>query len=382
MQIHPIVESLLEECVSVRRELHRIPEPGFEERKTQSYLMSYLMRLAPDSIEKIADTGVKAVFYAEHPTGTIAFRADMDAIRTTETTGAEYASCHPGKMHACGHDAHMAMVLMLAKLVSERREQLHVNVVLLFQPGEEGYGGAKRMVEEGALQNPAVDRIFGFHVWPTVPKGKIALRWGPMMAQTSEFDITVDGLSAHGASPQMGVDAIVTAAELISMLQTAITRNTDPHQDALLTIGKISGGSARNVIADHVVMNGTLRSFSNDVYAHLTERIVSMGQGLEMATGARIKYKELMHYPCVDNPRYLVEDFYRLVDMEDVLIAEQVMAGEDFSFYQQKAPGLFIFLGVEGGKNTVPLHNCNFDFDEDAMLLGIEIYRRILGIGA
>lgn len=381
MQIHPVVESLFEECVRVRRELHRIPEPGFEERKTQSYLMSYLMRLSPDSIEKIADTGVKAVFYAEHPTTTIAFRADMDAIRTTETTRAEYSSQHPGKMHACGHDAHMAMVLMLAKLVSEHRKELHANVVLLFQPGEEGYGGAKRMVEEGALQNPTVDRIFGFHVWPNVPKGKIALRWGPMMAQTSEIDIIVDGLSAHGASPQMGVDAIVATAEFISMMQTAITRNTDPHQDALLTIGKITGGTARNVIADHVVMNGTLRTFSNEVYDHLTERIVSMGKGLELATGARVEYKELMHYPCVDNPRYLVEDFYHLVDMEDVLIADQVMQGEDFSFYQQKVPGMFIFLGIEGGKNTVPLHNCNFDFDEDAMLLGIEIYRRILGIG-
>ena len=253
--------------------------------------------------------------------------------------------------------------------------------MLLFPPGAEGYGGAKRMVEEGALQNPAVDRIFGFHVWPTVPKGKIAIRWGPMMAQTSEIDIVVDGLSAHGASPQMGVDAIVATAEFISMMQTAITRNTDPHQDALLTIGKITGGTARNVIADHVVMNGTLRTFSNEVYDNLTERIISMGKGLELATGARVEYKELMHYPCVDNPRYLVEEFYHLVDMEDVLLAEPVMQGEDFSFYQQKVPGLFMFLGIGGGRNKVPLHNCEFDFDEDAMLYGIEIYRRILGIG-
>ena len=201
MQIHPVVGSLFEECVRVRRELHRIPEPGFEERETQAYLIDYLTGLAPDCIEKLADTGVKAVFYAEHPTATVAFRADIDAIRTTEMTGLEFASQHPGKMHACGHDAHMAMVLMLAKLVSEHRRELNVNVVLLFQPGEEGYGGAKRMVEEGALQNPAVDRIYGFHVWPTVPKGKIALRPGIMMAQTGEIDIIVEGLSAHGASP-------------------------------------------------------------------------------------------------------------------------------------------------------------------------------------
>ena len=381
MQIHPVVESLFEECVRVRRDLHRIPEPSFEERKTQSYIMSYLMRLEPDSIEKIADTGIKAVFYAEHPTTTIAFRADMDAISTREATGVEYASQHSGKMHACGHDAHMTMLLMLARVVSEHRKNLRANVVLLFQPGEEGYGGARRMVEEGALKNPSVERIFGFHVWPTVPKGKIGLRWGPMMAQTSEFDIIVKGMSAHGASPQMGVDAVVAAAELINMLQTAITRNRDPHQDALLTIGKINGGTARNVIADKVVMNGTMRTFSSEVYDQLTERIISMGEGMERATGAKVEYKELMHYPCVDNPRYLVEEFYQLIDMQDVKIVEPVMAGEDFSYYQQKVPGLFLFLGIEGGKNSVPLHNCKFDFDEDAMLMGIEIYRRVLGIG-
>lgn len=381
MQIHPVVGSLFEECVRVRRELHRIPEPGFEERETQAYLIDYLTGLAPDCIEKLADTGVKAVFYAEHPTATVAFRADIDAIRTTEMTGLEFASQHPGKMHACGHDAHMAMVLMLAKLVSEHRRELNVNVVLLFQPGEEGYGGAKRMVEEGALQNPAVDRIYGFHVWPTVPKGKIALRPGIMMAQTGEIDIIVEGLSAHGASPQLGVDAIVATAEFISMLQTAITRNTDPREEALLTIGKITGGTARNVIADRVVMNGTIRAFSPDVFEKLTRRICEMGKGMELAAGVRVEYKELISYPCVKNPESLAEECYQLVDKDDVLLAEPVMQGEDFSFYQQKVPGLFMFLGIGGGRNKVPLHNCEFDFDEDAMLYGIEIYRRILGIG-
>lgn len=381
MQIHPIVGALFEECVRVRRDLHRIPEPGFEERATQAYLIEYLKTLSPDRVEPLADTGVKAVFFADCAKETVAFRADMDALRTYEDTGAEYASLHEGRMHACGHDAHMAMVLMAAKLVSEHRGELGVNVVLLFQPGEEGYGGAKRMVEEGALQDPPVDRIYGFHVWPTVPKGKVALRSGTMMAQTGEIDITVEGLSAHGASPQLGVDAVCAAAQLIGMMQTAITRNIDPREEALLTIGKIAGGTARNVIADRVVMNGTIRAYSAEVFEKLSQRLIEMCKGMELAAGVKVTYHQPMGYPCVSNPASLVEHFDTLMEKEDLLLAEPVMQGEDFSFYQQKVPGLFLFLGIGGGKNTVPLHNCKFDFDEDAMLLGIEIYRRILGIG-
>ena len=210
------------------------------------------------------------------------------------------------------------------------------------------------MIQEGALENPHVDRIYGMHVWPTVTAGKVGVRWGPMMAQTCEFDMLVHGKSAHGASPQMGVDAIVCAAELITVLQTAITRNVDPHQDVLLTIGKIQGGVAHNVIADEVKLSGTLRVFSPAVYEQLRQRVGSMVQGLSMATGAKFEFKELMHYPCVNNPRPLVEDFYTYLDsMEDVELVEPVMAAEDFAYYQQSIPGLFVFLGIQGGKRMM-----------------------------
>jgi len=380
MQIHKEVAQTLDRCIKYRQELHKIPEVAYEEIETSSYLRKKLETFAPDKLETLVGTGIKAVFMAKDPISTIAFRADMDALDITELRYTEYTSLTEGKMHSCGHDGHMAMLLVLADLISKHRDNLKHNVVLLFQPAEEGKGGAKRMVEEGALKSPDVDKIYGFHLWPDIPKGKLGIRWGPMMAKTCEFDVTVRGVSAHGASPQKGVDAIVSASAFITLLQSTITRNLDPHHDALLTIGKITGGTARNIIADEVVLNGTLRVMNQDVFDQLLARLSHMANGLAMATGARYEIRELMEYPCVDNPRDMVEDFYRYIDMDDVILTEPVMAAEDFSFYQEEVPGIFIFLGIAGGKNNAPLHNQYFDFDEDALLYGIEVYCRILGL--
>ena len=368
------------DCLKLRQSLHKIPEIGFQEFKTSAYVRRKLEQTWPDSIESLAGTGFKAVYYTPGAAETIAFRTDMDGLNTEELCDTPYKSTNPGKMHGCGHDGHMTVLLLLAKLISEHRHQLKVNVVLLFQPAEEGKGGAGKMIAAGAMDNPKIDRIYGLHLWPDVPKGKFGMRWGPLMARACEFDIAVHGLSAHGASPQKGVDAVVAASTLITLLQTAISRDIDPHKDALLTIGKIAGGVARNVIADEVIMNATLRVFEQQVYDQLMHRIYSMADGLAVATGARFEITELMHYPCVDNPRDMVEDFYRYLDAEDIVLIDSVLAAEDFSCYQEKAPGMFFFLGAGGGKNSAPLHNGLFDFDEDALLYGVEVYRRLLGI--
>ena len=378
MQLHPQVAALLDEALSIRQDLHKIPETCFEEHRTQAYLLEKLAIYKPDHVEKIASTGVKAVFYTPGARETIAFRADMDGLKTQELNSVPYCSTLDGFMHACGHDGHMTILLLLAKLLDSLRSTLTRNVVLLFQPAEEGQGGAMHMIQEGALQSPSVDRIYGLHLWPSVEKGKIGVRWGAMMAQTLEFDVVVHGKSAHGASPQLGVDAVVAAAELITFMQSVITRNVDPHQDALLTIGKIQGGVARNIIADQVTLNGTLRVFNPQVYEDLERHMRAMLSGLELATGASFELNRLMHYPCVDNPRRLVEDFYRYVSMADVVLVDPSMAAEDFACYQQEIPGLFLFLGVGGGKNTQPLHNSQFDFDEDTLLVGVEVYGRLL----
>lgn len=380
MLIHDEVSALLDYGTETRRALHRIPEVGFELYKTHQYIMDELTALNPDLLDSLADTGVKAVWYAKDARETIGFRADMDGLNVLEQNETDYISTHVGKMHGCGHDGHMTMLLMLAKLIAKHRDELKYNVVLLFQPAEEGWGGAAAMIEDGALENPHIDRIYGIHLWPTVPKGKIGIRWGHMMARSCEFDIYAQGVSAHGASPQMGVDAIVASAELIAMLQSAITRSVDPHQDALLTIGRITGGSARNVIADRVEMNGTLRVFSSEVYDNLMHRIHAMTEGVALATGAKFEVYERIQYPSVDNPRPLVEDLYTYTGMEDIVLIEPAMAAEDFACYQQQIPGIFMWLGIQGGKNNQPLHNCRFDFDEDVLLVGVEVYRRLLGI--
>lgn len=378
MELHPQVAALFERCVKYRRELHRIPETCFEETQTQAYLMDALRTLSPDVLEPVARTGIKAVFYAKEPRSTIALRSDIDGLHTAELNETDYVSQHEGRMHACGHDGHMTMLLGIATLISQNRDALQHNVVLLFQPAEEGQNGARYMIEDGVLDNPKVDKIYGFHLWPAVPKGKIGVRWGALMAQTLEFDILVHGKSAHGASPQLGVDAIVAAAELITYVQAMIARNVDPHQDALLTVGRINGGVARNVIADFVEMNATLRAFNPSVFEDLDTHMHSALQGLELVSGAKFEFIRKAFYPCVENPRYLVEEYYDLVGREDTVIAEPAMAAEDFACYQQKVPGMFIFLGVGGGKNAYPLHSGHFDFDEEVLLTGVEIYRRLL----
>ena len=235
------------------------------------------------------------------------------------------------------------------------------------------------MIDDGALENPKVDRIYGLHLWPTVPKGKIGVRWDYLMAQTSDFEITVHGKSAHASTPQMGIDAIVVAAELVTMVQTVITRDVDPHQDALLTLGKIQGGTSHNVIAEEVTISGTLRVFSNDLYRTLSHKIAALMQGLETATGAQIDMDRKVRYPSVCNPRELVEQFYTVLDsMDDADLVEPVMAAEDFAEYQQEIPGLFFFLGVQEPTGTAPLHSSHFNFDERVLLTGVETFKRIL----
>lgn len=376
-----------------RRALHRIPETGYSEHKTQAYIWSCLEQFSPDSMLKIADTGVKAVYYANNAydacnavgacneAETIAFRADIDALAMTECNkDIDYASEHEGCMHACGHDGHTATLLALAKLVSENRQNLNCNVVLLFQPAEEYIGGAVRMVAEGALENPKVDKIFGMHVWPDVPQGMIGYREGPMMAQTCEFDITVNGKSAHGASPHKGIDAIVASAFIISSLQTIITRSVDPYEKALITIGRIEGGEARNIIADKVTMNGTIRTFDNGVNALMQKRIGEILKGSEISAEVKTDYNVVMRYPMVNNPVPMAEYLAKIMGYEDIVVVDEQMAAEDFSFYQQIVPGMFFLVGIGSPCCKHALHNSMFDFDEKALLCAVEIYRRILSI--
>jgi amidohydrolase len=377
MKLSSAVSSMREECVRIRRDLHRIPETAFQEYKTQAYVREYLARQNPDKLTDIAGTGVKAVFYAPGATETIAFRADMDALPVEEWTNAPYASEHPGKMHACGHDGHMTVALLLAKIVGEHRDALPCNVVILMQPGEEGAGGARRMIVEGALRDPRVDRIYALHVFPELKPGQLGVRRGTFMAQSCGFDLTVLGKSAHGASPDKGIDAVVAAAELISVLQTVVSRSTSPEEPVVLTIGKIHGGEARNIICDKVVMSGTLRTFSTEMREQIMDRIRKILAGFEVATGITTEFEEVQLYYSVENPLDMTEEF-QLLMQSDLVPMQHLMIGEDFSFYQQEIPGLFFFVGVGEYSGYPPLHSPHFDYKEDSLLYGLEAYCRML----
>ena len=356
-----------------RRALHRIPEIGYMEKKTQAYLINQLSALDPDDLKTFADTGVRAVFKGNGTGRVVAFRSDIDALPVAEQTGACYASEHPGFMHACGHDGHMANLLTFAEIVAQYRNHLEDDVVLLFQPAEETVGGAKRMIDEGALENPHVDVIYGMHLMPDVSKGKIACCEGPIMAQTCEMDFVIHGKSAHGATPHLGVDSITAMAHLLTLLQTSVARCIDPCQQALITIGKVEAGTQRNILADEARMEGIVRTFSNQVYEQVEKRILDDIRGVESAFGVKIDFIKRVFYPCVENDPV---EFSKVKSTagERFVPAKARMTAEDFSYYQLSVPGVFAFCGCMDENHTSPLHASTFDFDEAALVPALELF--------
>ncbi len=379
MEISKTVMRFYDDCVRHRRELHKIPEIAYHEYETHRYLMQELEALKPDRLEPLATTGIKAVFYAPCAKETIAFRADIDALPIKEKTGLPFASENDGFMHACGHDGHAAALLTFAMLLAQKRESLKVNIVLIFQPAEEGAAGANRIIEEGALENPKIDRMYGFHLWPQIPLGEVGFREGPLMAQSCGMDITIKGKSVPGFRPGQNVDAITTAAELITVLQTLVSRIVSPEESVVFTIGRIEGGSARNVIAKKVVLNCTLRTFSDDLFHNVIfPHIEDMVKGFALASGAEITIDVPQLYHCLSNPKELSEHFKKLLgeDVNDAI--PRAMNSEDYSFYQKKIPALYFFVGIEDCEDFPPLHNSLFYYNESALLSAMEVYYRIV----
>ncbi|MDO5298764.1 MAG: M20 family metallopeptidase [Clostridia bacterium] len=356
-----------------RRALHRIPEVGYEEHRTHAYLMEHLKALAPDDLRAFAGTGIRAVFRGNGTGRVLAFRSDIDALPVTEETGCSFASTREGFMHACGHDGHMANLLTFAEWLNAHRDMLADDVVLIFQPAEETTGGAKRMIDEGALENPHVDVIYGMHMMPDVPKGKIAACAGPIMAQTCEMDFIIHGRSAHGATPHLGRDAITAMGHLITLLQTTVARSVDPGQPALITIGRVEGGRQRNILADRVQMEGIVRTFSNEVYEGLESRIRDDLRGVEAAFDVDIEFVKRVYYPCVENDPAEFERVKALLGDRFVQAVPRTTA-EDFSYYQLSVPGVFVFCGCMDEAHSSPLHASTFDFDEAALLPGLALF--------
>ncbi len=365
--------NLLNEITRFRRELHKIPETGYHEVKTQEYLKRELSRMGYNP-QEICTTGVYVYIDAE-ASETVAFRSDIDALPMTEETGCTFSSTHEGFMHACGHDGHMAMLLGFAKTL-KNYDTFKKNILLIFQPAEEGPGGAKDIVNEGLLMKHRVSSIFGIHLFPKIQEGLIASRRGAMMAQPTEINIDIIGRSGHGAMPHTSVDSILVTAKLLEAYQSIVSRSLSPLSQSVITFGKIEGGTVRNIIAEKTRIEGTIRTFSREVLDTILERIEEINEGFERSYKVKINTHIDIQYPPVINDSELFSRVEDLIDLPDI---EPLMLAEDFSYYQEAVPGLFVFLGTHNEEKgfTAPLHNSRFNFDEEVLLKGVEFYTAV-----
>ncbi len=368
-----------EELIKVRRELHRIPGIRFDIKETSDYVAEKLRSFGLEVQTGIGKTGVVGLLRGKQAGKTIMYRSDMDALPIKEQNEVDYVSLHDGKMHACGHDGHISIALHIAKILAQHRDKLKGTIKFVFQPAEEGAGGAELMVSEGVLENPTVDAAIGLHIWNYLPVGKVALRPGPLMGSTDMFTITIKGTSAHGAVPQDGIDTILASSHIVTALQSIVSREISPLTPAVLTIGTINGGGAFNIISDKVEMSGTVRTLDPEIRKFIPKRMEEIIKGICDGFRADYEFNYMHRHPVVVNDEAmttLVTDVAReAVGEKNVVIAEQTMVGEDMSFYLQQVPGCFFFLGGANKAKGLdyPHHNPRFNFDESCLQTGTEI---------
>ncbi len=373
-----------DDLVATRRRLHAAPELSMAEHETAAYVAAELSKLGLDEVRTgIGQTGVLGTLRGGRPGPVTLLRADMDALPITELNDVPYRSQHAGVMHACGHDGHVAILLAAARTLAARRAEIPGTLVFCFQPGEEGHAGAKKMIDDGALEHPHVDRTFALHLYSGLDVGKIGVRDGAFFASADEFDLTVRGKGGHGAMPQLAVDPVMAGAYLITMLQTIVSREIAPKDPAVITVGQFVSGTTFNVIPDEARMRGTVRAFDPWVRKSMPERMERILKGL--AESMRFEYDFDYHwsYPPTVNARE-VNDLVREVGRRElgahnVVEHDIVMWAEDMSFMQEERPGAYFIVGSRGGEATsFPHHNARFDVDERALDVG---YRMMVALG-
>ncbi|HZK01971.1 MAG TPA: M20 family metallopeptidase [Anaerovoracaceae bacterium] len=366
-----------------RRDLHMIPELGYEEYKTHAYILNALKGY-PCEITEFEPTGVCAYFKAKNSRkkGTTAFRSDMDALSIDELNNVSYASKHKGIMHACGHDGHMSMLLGFAGILAEGIDDLPTNVLLIFQPAEESPGGARAIADSGILENYDVQNIFALHLGPSNKPGAILGRPMEMMARSSELTITIEGKSAHIATPHKGIDSLHIGCLLVNALYEMEESLIPLDEFRLIRFGKFSAGTVRNTIAKGANLEGTLRTFSDDIFDKLIIETNRIATDFEKRFGCSIKIHHTEGYPAIlNNPQLfaMAKDALCKGDFpvvpEFITLRKPPMTSDDFSYYLKKVPGLYLFLGTG---NKKPLHSSNFDFDESVLEIGVNVYIRLL----
>jgi amidohydrolase len=380
------IDEIMPGVIADRRFLHEHPELGFQEFETARLVAERLESMGVEDIRTgIAVTGVTGLIKGTKtggPEKVVLVRADMDALPILEENEVDYRSKIDGKMHACGHDAHTSMLLGVGRLLLDRRDEFSGTVKVLFQPAEEGGGGARVMIEEGVLEDPTVDLVFGQHVAAEVPVGQIELRGGPCMAAADRFEILIKGRGGHGAQPHLTVDPIAVGSQIVSALQTIVAREVDPTKEAVVTVGAFIAGDASNVIPDTAVMRGTLRSFDPEVRELIGRRVGEIATGIASAMRAEVEYVYNPGYPATINDPVETEKVREIaaaiVGEENVLTADLQMGAEDFSYFLEQKPGCFFFTGTRDEERGITWghHHPKFDVAEDGLAVGIEVMVR------
>ena len=374
-------EEELERLSATRREIHRFPELGFQEVRTSNLVFERLSQLGLEP-ERVVETGVIALLDSGVPGPTVMLRADMDALPLQEENEHGYRSQNDGCMHACGHDGHTSILLMVAEKLVAVRSQVKGRILLVFQPAEEGEGGAQAMIDSGLLERFTPKCAAGLHLWSESPTGEVHICDGPFMASTDLFEVTVQGQGGHGAVPHSARDPVVAAAQMILGLQTIVSRRVDPEDSAVLTVGMIQGGDAFNIIPDQVRFAGTVRTFSKDVQAELRTSMASILEGIAKGAGMSVdlRYEERT-MPTVNDPFWCAELREVAREVEGVRFGRpgfRTMAGEDMGYFLDKVPGVFFFVGAGNPEvgAQYPHHHPRFEIDEEALGLGVELLFR------
>ena len=382
-QLRAEVAALRPQLVAWRRQIHRRPELGFQEHETSALVARELGELGLELRTGVARTGVVGLLDSGRPGPTLLVRADMDALPLSEDTRKEYASEVDGRMHACGHDGHVAMALGAARVLAARRERLKGRVKFVFQPAEEGPGGAQPMIAEGVLQDPRVDAAVGLHLWNDLEVGRLGIGRGPIMAATDEFHARVEGVGGHGAYPHDAVDPVLAAAAAVVALQSIVARNLSPVEPGVVTVGQLHAGTAINIIPRHAELSGTVRSYTEGARKLLLERVGQVIETIAAAYGARASVRIERGYPATVNDDAMASfcaGVARSIFGEaGVIDPERSMGAEDMSYYLREVPGCFMFLGSRNSAKgcDAPHHSPLFDFDEDALPLGCETLVRV-----
>lgn len=381
-QIKKLTKKQFNDLIMLRRHFHMHPELGNQEFETQAFIIDYLTKLSVFDCKKIASTGVVAHIKGKKMESNrcVALRTDMDALPIQEINSCDYQSKYKDKMHACGHDAHMAIQLGVARNLASLINEFSGTVKLLFQPAEESTGGAKRMIEESCLENPYVDVVFGLHVEPMIPVGYIWYKKGPLYACADMVKIIVTGKGCHAAQPEEGIDAIVVASSIINELQKIVARIVPSNAPAVLTIGKIHGGEVLNAIANEVVMEGTMRTLDKQTRSLMMTEIEHIAKTTALAHHAQATVIITESYPVLENNDemvdFLLENALILLGKNNVLQRpHSSMGAEDFAYFARKRPSCFYNLGIQNEKKNIihPAHSSLFDIDEDALAIGVNL---------